>query len=256
MTKIAIVGLPGSGKSTFALQLGEKLHVPVYHLDKIIFGPDNKKRRLSEINARIQLIVQEDAWIVEGCSISTLEMRYAKADTVFYFRYSRLRCLWWLCKRLWRPDDTGRLRGINWQILCYMWTFHKRQFPRIQEMRKRYPEVAFHTFKNPKEAMNHRYDQVVSKITELLLSKERVFVAISGFGGAGKTHLADRLGRHFKIKDDEIVRIDHLYSKNPNGPGILDQVDWPLVTQILEEAHAGQKLKFTGRGYPRSSDTL
>ncbi|MFW5904155.1 MAG: AAA family ATPase [Candidatus Saliniplasma sp.] len=31
--KIAIIGSPGSGKSTFAKKLGKKLNIPVYHLD-------------------------------------------------------------------------------------------------------------------------------------------------------------------------------------------------------------------------------
>ena len=34
MKRVVIIGLPGSGKSTFAIELGEKLNIPVHHLDK------------------------------------------------------------------------------------------------------------------------------------------------------------------------------------------------------------------------------
>lgn len=87
------------------------------------------------------------------------------------------------------------------------------------------------------------------KIAELLVQKRHVFVAISGFGGSGKSHLADQLCDHFEISQGQVVRLDHLYSQTPNGPGVLDQVDWLLLTQILEEAHAGQRLCYLGRGF-------
>jgi len=35
--KIMIVGIPGSGKSTFALKLSQFLDLPLYHLDKYFF---------------------------------------------------------------------------------------------------------------------------------------------------------------------------------------------------------------------------
>jgi adenylate kinase family enzyme len=40
MERIAIVGSGGSGKSTLARTLGEVLHVPVYHLDKLYWQPN------------------------------------------------------------------------------------------------------------------------------------------------------------------------------------------------------------------------
>lgn len=43
--KICIFGRPGSGKSTFALQLHKKLNLPLYHLDKYFY-----KSKLSVLN--------------------------------------------------------------------------------------------------------------------------------------------------------------------------------------------------------------
>ena len=97
-------------------------------------------------------------------------------------------------------------------------------------------------------ATNNSFENLVTKIEQLTTKKPHVVVAISGFGGAGKSHLADRLRDHFKIKDSQIVRIDHLYGPNPNGPDIFDQTDWPLVTRILQDAHAGKRLKYQGKG--------
>lgn len=41
--KFAIIGLPGSGKSTFATKLGKILDIPVHHLDRHMFEPGGKK---------------------------------------------------------------------------------------------------------------------------------------------------------------------------------------------------------------------
>ena len=46
--RIAIFGLPGSGKSTFAVKLGKIMDMPVHHLDKHMFIADGKKRNRQE----------------------------------------------------------------------------------------------------------------------------------------------------------------------------------------------------------------
>ena len=43
--RIALIGLPGSGKSTFAVKLGKRLAIPVHHLDKHMFEEGGKKKR-------------------------------------------------------------------------------------------------------------------------------------------------------------------------------------------------------------------
>jgi adenylate kinase family enzyme len=152
--RIAIIGLPGSGKSTFAIKLGKALNIPVHHLDRHMFD-GREKREKSEFLAIKEPLLKEEAWIIEGCSFSTLEMRFARADTVIYLDFPRMLCIWRVCKRLFTFDkhlnETGCLDGINWTLIKYIWNFNGDKRQGIEELSRRYPEVEFLVFHHSRD---------------------------------------------------------------------------------------------------------
>lgn len=151
--KLALIGLPGSGKSTFATQLGKILHIPVHHLDRHMFEPDGKKKNKQEFIKIQQAMLNEETWIVEGCSFSTFEMRFARAHVLIYFHFSRFVCFLRLFKRLFNyKRDFGGLRVVTWEILKYTWNFDKEKRVRIEELRQKYPQTEFLIFRNQKDA--------------------------------------------------------------------------------------------------------
>ncbi len=151
--KIALIGLPGSGKSTFASKLGRILGIPVHHLDRHMFKPDGKKKDKQEFIEIQQAMLNEEAWVVEGCSFSTFEMRFAKADILIYFHFSRFVCFLRLFKRLFNyTKDFGGLRSITWEILKYTWNFDKEKRAMIEELRQKYLQTEFHIFRSQKDA--------------------------------------------------------------------------------------------------------
>jgi len=151
--RFALIGLPGSGKSTFATKLGSLLGMPVHHLDKHMFEPCGKKRDKQEFIEIQKAMLDEDSWVVEGCSFSTFEMRFAKADVLIYFHFSRLVCFFRLFKRLFNyKRDFGGLRAVTWEILKYTWNFDKEKRARIEELRKKYPQTEFLIFRGQKDA--------------------------------------------------------------------------------------------------------
>lgn len=151
--KFALIGLPGSGKSTFASKLGRILDIPVHHLDRHMFEPNGKKKNKREFIEIQQAMLNEESWVVEGCSFSTFEMRFAKADVLIYFHFSRLVCLLRLFKRVFNyKKDFGGLRAVTWEVLKYTWNFDKEKRARIEELRQKYPWTEFLVFRGQKDA--------------------------------------------------------------------------------------------------------
>jgi GrpB-like predicted nucleotidyltransferase (UPF0157 family)/adenylate kinase family enzyme len=151
--RIMILGVPGSGKSTFSAKLGKLLNISVHHLDRYMFEPGGKKRDKQEFLSVQKAMVDEEAWIIEGCSFSTFEMRFARADTVIYFRFPRYLCFWRVFRRLFNHDKAfGGLKVVNWGILKYIWNFDKEKRARIEELKKKYAQVDFRIFKRSKDA--------------------------------------------------------------------------------------------------------
>ncbi len=165
--RLAIIGLPGSGKSTFAAKVGRLLNIPVHHLDMHVFAGKRKRDRQEFLLAK-EALVNGESWIIEGCSLSTLEMRFARADTILYFHLPRLLCIWRICKRLLAFDksaaDTGCLNGINWALIAYLWNFDRDKRSSIAELRKKYPAVEFRIF--------HRSRDVEKYLDELKRKKD------------------------------------------------------------------------------------
>ncbi len=85
MQRIVVIGCPGSGKTTFALRLSEKMQLPLFHLDAIWHKPDKTHISREEYDARLREILLLDSWIIDGNYSRTLEGRISACDTVFLF---------------------------------------------------------------------------------------------------------------------------------------------------------------------------
>lgn len=93
MEKIVIIGSPGAGKTTLANELGPRLKIKVFHLDRL-FWVRGWKRKNSDVRIDIlQKIVQEKQWIIEGTYLRSSEPRLKAADTIIFLDIPPLLCL-------------------------------------------------------------------------------------------------------------------------------------------------------------------
>ncbi len=113
-----IFGIPGSGKSTFALHLSEVMQLPLYHLDRYFFIEEWQERKYEDFLTIQANLVQQESWIIDGNATKSLEMRYSQANIVLYFRFNRLLCLYRIFKQLVFKDHRISYRAEEIFRMC------------------------------------------------------------------------------------------------------------------------------------------
>lgn len=169
--KILIIGLPGSGKSTFAHSIAKKIKLPVYHLDKYLYTSGWVEKDWNSILTIQKKIVSQSEWIIDGNNIHSLELRYNTAHLVVYLKYSRLVCIYRVIKRIFckNHEIDDRAEGCSelfkWWLIKYIWQFKSLTQSHIDSMIKRYPNVKVITITS---------DNCLLKLEEELISAQDI----------------------------------------------------------------------------------
>jgi adenylate kinase family enzyme len=90
--RIVVIGMAGSGKSTFSRALSACTGLPVIHLDYHYWKPGWTKPSDDEWRDKQRSLLASDAWIADGNDDQTLDLRLERADTIVL-----LDTPWWTC---------------------------------------------------------------------------------------------------------------------------------------------------------------
>jgi adenylate kinase family enzyme len=137
--RVLIIGNSGGGKSTLARRLGEKLGLPVIHLDVLFWKPGWVESDRDDYRARVMAALEAPAWICDGQFTSTFHLRMPMADTIVWIDQPRALCLF---RAIWRavtyrkggrPDMAeGCREKIDFEFYRYIWTFDRKVKPEIE----------------------------------------------------------------------------------------------------------------------------
>lgn len=155
--RILIIGNGGAGKSTLARALGEKLGLPVVHLDKLWWLPDWVTRSPEEFDALLENELAAPEWIIDGNYLRTLPERLRFADLCIFLDYPADVCLSGAYARAeeykgrTRPDMTdGCEERVDAEFETWIASFDKDVRPRIIELAES-SGVPFSVFRSREE---------------------------------------------------------------------------------------------------------
>jgi adenylate kinase family enzyme len=144
MQRIVILGNAGSGKSTLARALGQRLRVPVIHLDALFWQPGWVEPDAEQFRNRVGAAVASDAWICEGnYARRTFDLRLPRADLIIWLDTPRLVCFTRVLLRSvmnrpradLAPGCKEKLDRAFLTFLHFVWNFDRGYRPGIEHMR-------------------------------------------------------------------------------------------------------------------------
>ena len=154
MKKAIIIGCPGSGKSTFARKLADKTGLPLFYLDMLNWNADKTTVSKDIFCERLNKILIQDEWIIDGNYGSTMEMRMSACDTVFFLDYDADVCLSGINERKGkpRPDMPWIETEDDEEFLQFIRDYNTQNRPKVMELLKKYKEKNTVIFKSREEA--------------------------------------------------------------------------------------------------------
>ncbi|MEY9182353.1 AAA family ATPase [Bradyrhizobium sp. USDA 313] len=146
MRRIIVVGCQGSGKTRLALNLGQKLALPVVHLDTLYWLPGWKPSDKVSFRARVADAIASDRWIVDGSFAGlAFDLTIARADALIVIERPRWLCQWRIaCRSAFarngaRPDlPNGCSEQFDWRLMREAWRYNSERKPAIEAERLKY----------------------------------------------------------------------------------------------------------------------
>ncbi|HET8680125.1 MAG TPA: AAA family ATPase, partial [bacterium] len=123
MRRIAVIGTTGSGKTTLARQLAQRLGAPFVEEDALAWGPNWTMAPRDVLRQRIADALSGTAWVVDGNMFSLGHPNLQMADTVVWLDLPLSVILWRLVwrsvRRIARREELWRGNRERWRTAFF-----------------------------------------------------------------------------------------------------------------------------------------
>ncbi|MBF6589360.1 MAG: flagellar protein FlaR [Ktedonobacterales bacterium] len=146
MTRVAVIGNAGGGKSTMARALAAAHQLPYHEVDVFQWWPGWVPAPEDDVRAHIKEILRQDAWVLDGFGPwDTIEERFERADTVILVDHPLWVHYWWAAERQIACATGERVGGpegcplapMTERLFELMWTIHHEVRPKLLELVER-----------------------------------------------------------------------------------------------------------------------
>lgn len=154
MKKVIVIGCPGAGKSSFARELQKITGLPLFYLDMIYHRQDKTTCSNEEFDEKLDEILKQEQWIIDGNYARTLSVRLAQCDTVFWLDYPLEVCLQGIEARFGKPRCDMPWIETEWdeEFLDFVKSFNSEYRPEMERELGKYPEKEVIIFRSRKTA--------------------------------------------------------------------------------------------------------
>lgn len=168
--RINVIGTSGSGKSTFARNLAEKLDLPYLEMDAIFWGPDWTFPEDKELFSKLSPALEGESWVLDGNYTRTLPIKWENVDTIIWLDFNFPRTLYQASVRaftrliskeeLWpgtgNRETFGKLFSRESIVLWTIRTHrrNRKKFTGYMESPK-FSHIKFIRLRSPQEAENY-----------------------------------------------------------------------------------------------------
>ena len=166
LRRVAVVGTTGSGKTTLARQLSERLGIPHVELDALHWDPGWTSAEPEVFSERTAQALSGAAWVTDGNYSRVRDIVWSRADTVVWLDYPLPvvlgRLVWRTLRRLVRREELWnqnreRFAGVFLSrdsiILWALQTYRRRrrEYPLLLD-RPEYVHLDVVRLRSPREA--------------------------------------------------------------------------------------------------------
>ena len=164
MRRVAVVGTTGSGKTSLARSLAQRLAVPHVEMDALYWEPGWQPAPREVFRARVQAALSGPAWVTDGNYHLVRDMIWEQADTLVWLDYPLPMVLWRLAWRTLRRSITGEvlynnnrerlLENLFGRDSIFLWALkthprHRREYP-LELARPEHAHLTFVHLRGPR----------------------------------------------------------------------------------------------------------
>ncbi len=162
--RIAVVGTTGSGKTTLAGQISERLKIRHVELDALHWQPNWTEAPLDVFRGRVECALTGDAWVIDGNYSAARDIIWTRADTIVWIDYALPLVLWRLVwrtlRRIATREELWNGNREHWEALfgrdsLIAWALgthprHRRDYPILLQCPE-YAHLAVYRLRSQRE---------------------------------------------------------------------------------------------------------